>query len=408
MAKRLTTIAVENARPKAERYELADGSTGLRLVVQPTGAKRWIVRYRRPPPDRRTAKLTHEHFVPLAEARRWAAAALAELAQGRDPGVTKMTAKAAEQKAAADRARDTVEALANEFIEQYAKRKTRKNSWRQTEHVFNKIVLPAWRGRIIHDIERRDIRELVENVAVDRPVLANRTLAHVSRFCNWLCERDVIRASPCAGVKPPAKEQARDRVLSDAEIKALWHACEGIGGAAGSAVKLMLLTGQRCGEVVGMKRSEISGDVWTLLPERTKNKQRHEVPLSAQALAIIEAIPGVDGDYLFTSSPTRRLGNMAPAKVALDAHMKPAQPWVLHDLRRTAASGMAALGVKLPVIEKCLNHVSGSFKGIVGVYQRHEYAAEKRHALQTWADHVDGLVSGKPADDKVVPLSARR
>jgi integrase len=269
-------------------------------------------------------------------------------------------------------------------------------------------VLPAWRGRIIHDIERRHIRELVENVAVDRPVLANRTLAHLSKFFNWLCERDVIKASPCAGVKPPAKEQARDRVLDDAEVKALWRACDGIGGAAGSAVKLMLLTGQRCGEVVGMRRSEISGDVWTLPPERTKNKQRHEVPLSAQALAVIEAIPGVDGDYLFTSSETRRLGNMAPAKTALDTQMKPKAPWVLHDLRRTAASGMAALGVKLPVIEKVLNHMSGSFKGIVGVYQRHEYAAEKREALQRWANHVDGLVSGKPADDNIVPLSARR
>src|SRR5262245_59577106 len=100
----------------------------------------------------------------------------------------------------------------------------------------------------------------------------------------------------------------------------------------------MLLTGQRCGEVVGMRRSEISGHVWTLLPERTKNKQRHEVPLSKQALAIIDAIPGVDEDYLFTSSPTRRLGNMAPVKVALDAHMKPKEP--MGDPRLEAHGGI--------------------------------------------------------------------
>jgi integrase len=274
--------------------------------------------------------------------------------------------------------------------------------------VFHKIVLPVWRGRIIHDLERRHIRELVENVAVDRPVLANRTLAHLSRFFNWLCERDVIKASPCAGVKPPAKEQARDRVLSDAEVAALWRACDAIGGSAGTVIKLLILTGQRCGEVVGMRRSEISGDVWTLPPERTKNKQRHEVPLSAQALAIIDAIPGVDEDYLFTSSPSRRLGNMAPAKRALDTHMKPVQPWKLHDLRRTVASGMQALGILLPVTEKVLNHTSGSFRGIVGVYQRHEYAAEKRDALQRWATHIEGLVSGMPAEDKVVSISGRR
>jgi integrase len=170
----------------------------------------------------------------------------------------------------------------------------------------------------------------------------------------------------------------------------------------------MLLTGQRCGEVVGMKRSEINCDVWTLPPERTKNKQRHEVPLSTQALAIIDAIPGVDEDYLFTSSPTRRLGNMAPVKVALDVQMKPKEPWVLHDLRRTAASGMARLKVALPVIEKVLNHKSGTFKGVLATYQRYEFAAEKRDALQRWANHIEGLVSGKPAEPNVYDLAARR
>jgi integrase len=405
MAK-LTTKFLENVKPAAVRREIPDsGCRGLYAVIQPTGRKTWAVRFRF---GGKTRKLTLDPALTLAAARQAATAALHELERGNDPAALKFDAQAKAEKAAADRARDTVEALANEFIEQYAKRKTRRNSWRQTEHVFHKIVLPAWRGRIIHDIERRHIRELVENVAVDRPVLANRTLAHLSKFFNWLCERDVIKASPCAGVKPPAKETPRDRLLDDSEIRRLWLACDAIGGSAGSVVKLLLLTGQRCGEVVGMKRSEISGDVWTLLPERTKNKQRHEVPLSAQALAIIEAIPGVDGGYLFTSSPTRRLGNMAPVKVALDTHMKPAQPWVLHDLRRTVASGMARLGVRLPVIEKVLNHVSGSFRGIVGVYQRHEYAAEKRDALQRWANHVEGLVSGKPAADKVVQIRIGR
>jgi integrase len=402
---RLTTVSVENAKPAARRREIPDsGCRGLYLIVQPTGRKAWAVRYRF---EGTTRKLTLDAGLTLAAARQAATAALRELEQGRDPAALKFDAEAAAKKAAAERAGDTVDNLAAQFIEQHAKRKTRRNSWRQTEHVFYKIVLPAWRGRIIHDLERRHIRELVENVAVDRPVLANRALAHLSKFFNWLCERDVIKASPCAGVKPPAKETARDRVLSDAEIKALWHACDSIGGAAGAVVKLMLLTGQRCGEVVGMKRSEISGDVWTLPPERTKNSQRHEVPLSAQALAIIEAIPGVDGGYLFTASPTRRLGNIAPAKVALDAYMKPVQPWVLHDLRRTTATGLASLGIKLPVVEQCLNHKSGSFRGIVAVYQKYEYAVEKRDALTRWGNHVEQLVSGQPPAHNVLPLVRR-
>ena len=403
---RLTTKLIENVKPAAIRREISDsGCRGLYLVVQPTGRRTWAVRYRF---AGATRKLTLDAGLTLAEARKAATAALHELERGNDPAALKFDARAKAEQAAADRERDTVEALVNEFIEQHAKRKTRRNSWKQTEHVFHKIVLPVWRGRIIHDLERRHIRELVENVAVDRPVLANRTLAHLSKFFNWLCERDVIKASPCAGVKSPAKEQARDRVLDDDEIKALWRACAAVGPLAGPAIQLMLLTGQRCGEVVGMKRSEISGDVWTLAPERTKNKQRHEVPLSTQALAIIEALPGVDEDYLFTSSPTRRLGNMAPVKVALDAQMEPKEPWVLHDLRRTAASGMAQLKVALPVIEKVLNHKSGTFRGVVGIYQRYEFAAEKREALQRWGNHVEGLVSGKPAEDKVVTLGARR
>jgi integrase len=153
-----------------------------------------------------------------------------------------------------------------------------------------------------------------------------------------------------------------------------------------------------------MRHSEILGDIWTLPPERTKNKQRHEVPLSAQALAIIEAIPAINADYVFTASETKRLGNMSRAKAALDVKMKPRTPWVLHDLRRTAASGMAALGVKLPVIEKCLNHKSGSFRGIVGVYQRHSFADEKRKALDMWSDFVSELVGEKPAPKKIIKL----
>jgi integrase len=399
---RLTAKAVENLKPAAVRREVPDsGCRGLYLVLQPSGRKAWAVRYRF---DGKTRKLTLDAGLTLAEAREAATSAMRDVERGNDPATLKFEARTQNAAAAADRKRDTVERLAEQFIEQHAKRKTRKSSWRQAEHVLNNIALPVWHGRVVHDIQRRDIRELVESVAKDRPVMANRALAHLSKFFNWLCEQDVIAASPCAGVKPPAKELARDRILSDAEIRALWLACD--DGVVGSAVKLMLLTGQRCGEVVGMRRSEISGDVWTLPPPRTKNKQRHEVPLSAQALAIIDTILAIDDDYVFTTSETKRLGNMSRAKAALDAQMQPKEGWVLHDLRRTAASGMARLGVKLPVIEKCLNHKSGSFRGIVGVYQRHDFAAEKRDALQRWADHVDQIVGGEPA--KVVPLRGRR
>src|SRR5262249_38035096 len=208
MAKRLTAIAVANARAKADRYEVVDGSSGLRLVVQPSGKRSWIVRYRRPPPDKRTAKVTHEHFVPLAEARKWAAATLAEVAQGRDPGVLQKQARTAEQKAAVERDADTIDHWAKLFFERYARKRHRPTTLKQCELVFRSIVLPAWSGRIVHAITRRDFRELVEAIAEDRPIMANRAHAHVRRFFGWLVEQDVLLASPCAGVKPPAKEHA--------------------------------------------------------------------------------------------------------------------------------------------------------------------------------------------------------
>jgi integrase len=400
--KKLTPISIESIKPGTKREEKPDPDCrGLYLVVQPTGRKAWAVRYRFKGQPR---KFTLDAGLTLSAARAAATAALNEVNRGNDPAALKREALAKAEKAAADRGRDTVQRWADDFLNQYARRKTRKNSWRQAEHVFHNIALPAWKGRTVHDIQRRDIRELVEGVAEDRPIMANRALGHLSKFFNWLCEREVIEVSPCAGVKPPGEERSRDRVLSDDEIKALWHACNAIGAPAGPAVKLMLLTGQRCGEVIGMKRSEISGDVWTLQPDRTKNKQRHEVPLVAQALAIIDEVPVIHEDFVFTSSKTRRLGNMSHAKDALDEHMRPKEGWVLHDLRRTVASGMAALGIRLPVIEKVLNHKSGTFRGIVGVYQRHEYAAEKRDALTRWADHIDALITGR--GQNVVTLRA--
>jgi integrase len=405
MAKSLTAKAIENLRPGDARREIPDaGCRGLYLILQPSGRRAWAVRYRFGGKPR---KLTLDGVGTLAAARKAATDALHQLELGRDPAVLKFEAKATAEQATAARAADTVDQLAALFIERHAKKKTRENSWRQTVHIFDDIVLPTWQGRIVHDIKRRDIIDLVEGVAEDRPIMANRTLAALSKFFAWLCERDIITASPCTGVKRPSDEHARERILSDDEIRALWLACDAIGAPAGACVKALLLTGQRRSEVAGMRRSEITGDVWTLAPERTKNKQRHDVPLSTQVLAIIEAMPQIAGaDYIFTSVGRAPLGHFDRTKRLINAHMEPETPWVPHDLRRTAASGMAKLGIRLPVIEKVLNHSSGTFRGIVGTYQRHDFAGEKRHALQAWADRVDVIVSRGPTD-KIVPFKGR-
>jgi integrase len=158
-------------------------------------------------------------------------------------------------------------------------------------------------------------------------------------------------------------------------------------------VQLLILTGQRRSEVGGLQWSEIEGDTWVIPKERAKNARRHEVPLSKQAIAVINELPRVGDRYAITLNGEKPLNNWKKDKDRLDELAAPRDDWTLHDLRRTAASGLAKLGVSLVVIEKVLNHVSGSLAGIVGVYQRHEFADEKRAALQQWANHVEGLVS---------------
>src|SRR6266446_5035937 len=392
MAAKLTSLAVRNANPKRRkgelrRTEIPDAGSGLYLIVQPSGAKSWAVRYRFADAPRKltlgTAIVLDEgekEPVPviggaltLAGARKLAAVELHALAQGVDPAAAKRQAAAASEQAAFDRARDTVEHLAEQFIEKHAKKKTR--SWKGTQRIFEKDILPAWRGRTIHDVKRRDVIQLLEDIAEDRPALAIRARAILSKFFNWLAGREVIAASPCVGVEQPAAQTARTRTLSDAEIVTLWKAADAIG-PFGSYVKLLVLTGQRRTEVAGMRWSEIDEAecLWTLPAERSKNKLAHAIPLSSQAWDIIGAMPRIAGsDFVFAGARNSYLQSFTRTKAALDAKMRPAKPWVFHDLRRSAATGMQRLGVPIPVIERALNHKSGAFRGIVSVYQTHDY-----------------------------------
>jgi integrase len=395
MAKRITAVAIENMKPGVVRRELPAGG-GLFVVVQPSGKKGFCLRYRF---GGRTRRLVLQGGITLAQARKLASDAMFQLAQGIDPAIARRDTK---QRAAAAQA-DTIDAHVRQFIERHVRQKTRKGTQGLYERILRNIVLPAWSGRSVHSVARRDVIALIEGVAEGdketpaRPILANRVLATLSRFFSWLCERDQITASPCTGVKRPTAETTRERTLSEDEIKRLWLACDGLDGRMAACVRLMLLLGQRRNEIYHMPWAEIENGVWVLPPARTKNGRRHEVPLPSQALAIIEGLPRV-GDYVL-----RPLGNLSPTKIAIDAAMKPATRWTYHDLRRTCASGMSRLGVPVEVIERCLNHASGSFRGIVGTYQRDPLTAAKRNALQKWTDHVDAVVHGEPAG-KVVKL----
>lgn len=435
MARKLTDKAVENATAGASRREIPDALLpGLYLVVQPTGSKSWAVRFRfKGMPCKHTLGGSG---LSLAAARAAAGTALRRVAEGEDPREIKRRERAADKLA--------FDAIAREFLDRHARKHTREASWRETARILGYKPEPGkttgwvttregvaheWRHKQIGDITRRDVLALLDG-HIDRgaPIMANRVLAAVRKLFSWALSRDYVAASPCAGVSRPAAETSRDRVLSDDELRLVWLAAERIGRPFGPVVQMLILALQRRDEVGEIRPAEIDFDkgLWTIPGERVKNGQAHEVPLSEAALSILRSAPIIgrrrDG-YIFTSDGEKPLGGYSKAKIRLDAailailkeqaeargddprRVTPPERWTLHDLRRTGASGMARLGINLPVIEKLLNHTSGSFKGIVGVYQRHAYAAEKRSAIVTWANFITDLVSDAPRQN-VVPLRA--
>jgi integrase len=250
---------------------------------------------------------------------------------------------------------------------------------------------------MVGEIRRRDIITLIEKIAEQRgPYAGNRAFGHIRKFFNVLVERDVIAASPCVGVKKPSVEQSRDRLINDAEVRALWAACDAIGGPACAAIKLLLLTGQRRGECATMTFGEIDGDVWRLPKEKTKNRQAHAVPLSRQALAVIEQQPRISGcDFVFTSG-SKPIANWSRIKIEIDKLMPPeTPPWRVHDLRRACASGLQRCGIRAEVIERALNHRSGLYRSVAGVYQVDPLTEEVRAALARWGDHVARVIKGE-------------
>lgn len=419
MAKALTTRTVETARPDpSKRVEISDaGCAGLFLVVQPSGAKSWALRYRH---AGRPTKLTLGRWplMGLAAAREAAGAALEEVAHGCDPAAAKKAEKAARQDAALTE-RDKVKTLVEKFDTRHL---STLKSGAQARAFLDRFVVKAWGDRDIQTITKRDVVDLLDEIVDSgRGTTANRVLAHTKKFLNWAVERDIIAASPAAAVKPPVKEVSRDRVLSDDEVRWFWTACDVVGEPFGPMGKLLLLTGQRLNEVAQMTEDEVDGDVWRLPASRVKNGRAHDVPLSAAAQDVLAAKARVAGrgGYIFTTtgrSPVsgfdraREAIAVEMAKAANEGRPEAADPveiphWTFHDLRRTLATNLARMGVALRVTEAVLNHVSGSGAGIVSVYQRHDFAEEKRSALEAWGRRVTELVEGKEADN-VVQIAA--
>jgi integrase len=401
--RRLTDITIKGLRAGTAYREVVDTS-GLRLALQPSPSdtKTWVTRYRRPG-SKKPAKLVHGRYpaLSLSAARVAHARALDAVAAGADPGEAKRRKKVADRQAETDRAADTVAKHAQAFLDWQAKR-LRPEGWRQQQHVLRDYVMPVWGSKSVHDVCKRDVIDLVEGIAETKPIMANRTLTIIKNFYRWLHERrDVVTFSPANGVPKPSEEQSRDRMLGNDEIGSLWRALDSVGGPAADAVRVVLLTGQRRGEVGGMRWDELRGDVWSLPKERTKNGRPHSITLSRQALEVIERQPRIDGSHFVFG--LRPIGSFSHVKRMIDAAMPPEIPrWCIHDLRRSAASGMQRLGIRAEVIELTLNHRSGHLRGVAGIYQRDPLVEEVRAGLARWADFVERIVAGESG--KVVTL----
>ena len=229
--------------------------------------------------------------------------------------------------------------------------------------------------------------------------------AYLHRMFGWALERDIIAANPIAAVKRPGKETSRDRVLTDDELMAVWNACS--DGTYEAVVRMLVLTGARLNEVARLRWDEIVDSEIQLSGVRTKNGKPHIIPLSRPALALLEELPR-GSEFCFARPgehyPTT---GWSAAKARIDAKLRGVAPWRLHDLRRTVATGLQRLGMPVQVTESVLGHAGGSRSGVVGIYQRHDYANEKRAALEAWGAHVTALIEGR-APGKVLPLRGAR
>ncbi|MEM9341409.1 MAG: integrase arm-type DNA-binding domain-containing protein [Pseudomonadota bacterium] len=399
MAK-LTTAGINRIETSEKRQEIADSLLpGLYLVVQPSGVKSWSVRYRANGVQRRMV-LGRYPILGLSDARKKASQVQRGVMEGEDPGGQRKELRQL-------RERDTVKALLAVYERRHL---SSLKSGRTVARELDRHIGARWGDRDIASITRRDVLDLLDEIVDSgRGTTANRLRGYLQTFFGFLLERDVIGASPMVGVKRPAKEVSRDRVLSDDEVRWFWRACEDVGFPWGPMGKVLLLTGQRLGEVAGMTDAEIDGDLWKLPAERVKNGRAHEVPLSKMAqleLGSMDRVASAAG-LLFTTNGTSPVqGFHKGRKVIADGMERLAEAeiphWTFHDLRRTAATGMARLGIAVRTTEAVLNHVSGTGGGIVGVYQRYDHGEEKRDALEAWGRFVNEIVNGRA--DKVVRL----
>jgi integrase len=439
---KIESLATEGSRK--DRLVFDDEQRGLAVRVTKSGGRTYLCQYTLHGQKWRVP-LGACSGVSLADARKAAAAVMGDVAKGRNPATERKAAVAAER---ARRARNRL--TLRVLIEDWRRMRLAElrpsyatEAVRALHHAFASHLDDA-----AEDLDRTAVVSALDGLTRRRrpknadkakgtpgSAMAARTAAYGRTAFTWAVKRGAVRANPFADLPITKGGVKRERVLTDEEIVEVWRAAGRASAPYGTIVRLLILTGQRRGEVAGMRWNEISEDLatWILPANRTKNGVAHVVPLSPPVRNILrDPLPDDENEVKRVLNDRRATGTLtlpgavgtefagwSKAKGALDkaimdarpesavsgATPTPLAPWSVHDLRRTVATGLQRLGVRLEVTEAVLNHISGSRGGIIGVYQRHDWAPEKRAALEAWAAHVLAVVEGGAARDNIVTLA---
>jgi integrase len=407
MNKVLTDFAVTKAKPKSEGYEISDGGQrGLRLAVYPSGIKSWVIRYRHPI-TRISRKLTLPPGLGLAAARKLAAEAMYQVAQGIDP----IVARRDERQAKIAAVEGTLAAVVKTYMELAGSKLRSRDQYRRA---LARHILPTLGGRQVADLRRGELVSLFDKIEREcGPHTADMELAVLRTVLHWYEKRSDTFRSPIipgmARVKP--SERARDRVLNDEELKRVWAAAgdERIG-VYGQVVRFMVLTGARRSEVTGLRRSEIetirdNGDeytVWRLPAARSKSKREIVRLLSAAALDLVKRMPeiGESSDFVFTLKGTKPMAMNYPDKKLLLGEVAGVKEWRLHDLRRVYRSMLSRCRVPFEIAEALLGHAQPV---LVRTYDRHLPLAAMLEATEKVSAEVARIVEGE-RKSKVVRL----
>jgi integrase len=377
---------------KRDMLVFDDEQRGLGVRVTAGGGKTYLAQYNRHGQKRRIP-LGSCSALSLAKARDAVRAIMGDVAKGIDPAAERKKARAYEAL--------TLSALLSDW--QVLHLAARRPSYaaeavRALRSGFRRYLdLPA------ANLSRATVVKRLDSMARQgRSAMAARTAAYGKAAYGWAVKRGTVSENPFTSL-PVAPTERRERVLTDDEVAAIWRSTD-VPGPFNGIVRMLILTGQRRDEVAGMIWAELSDDTWIIPPGRTKNNATHIIPLNTPAQDLLRSAPRL-GELVF---PGRRgpFNGWSKAKATLDAKSG-VTDWRLHDLRRTMATGLQRLGVRLEVTEQVLNHVSGSRAGIVGIYQRHDFAAEKRVALEAWGAHVQAFVEGRAASANIVALPKR-